>query len=378
MTEFFSARRPQIDWLMLFKSCILPAASLELVTTPQLIQPLDHTKQVWVMEKRKTSFQDDQNPQKRRCLLDEGVDAAAPTAVTYSFDSLNNDCLVNVFSYLHIDDLNSVSLCSYSWYIARNNETLDQTRTATITCSKWKRSTAASFYTALNAASRTLTANYTKLKILGLEKLPNGSSFQGEIFPLRNVFHLEVAFLPTEPIMNRIVPKESLCHLGSSLPNSTKISLEGVIFEEPEVFASLPMLVRASFTGSCFQMWCHGFRRITDLSFDDCNLILCVIGDEDYCKTRSILSIHSNDNLDFYRNDYILSCCRQLEHLSLKNVTWGASLGSEKHPLPQEMIMKMVRRLGILRWIRSNLTEENVAILQQERPDVTLVSEKNE
>ena len=37
--------------------------------------------------------------------------------------------------------------------------------------------------------------------------------------------------------------------------------------------------------------------------------------------------------------------------------------------------MKMVRLHPTLKWLRSDLTAENVAILQQERPDVTFVSE---
>jgi len=43
--------------------------------------------------------------------------------------------------------------------------------------------------------------------------------------------------------------------------------------------------------------------------------------------------------------------------------------------IPQDMLMKMVRHHPTLRWLRSDLTPENVAILQQERPDITFVSE---
>ena len=43
--------------------------------------------------------------------------------------------------------------------------------------------------------------------------------------------------------------------------------------------------------------------------------------------------------------------------------------------LPQEVIVKMVRNRPQLRWLRSDLTPENVAMLQQERPEITFVSE---
>lgn len=71
----------------------------------------------------------------------------------------------------------------------------------------------------------------------------------------------------------------------------------------------------------------------------------------------------------------MLSRCTRLERLSIKNTTWSTYLGTEQWPVPQEMIMKMVRRNRNLRWLRSHLTEENIAILQQERPDVTFVAE---
>jgi hypothetical protein len=42
--------------------------------------------------------------------------------------------------------------------------------------------------------------------------------------------------------------------------------------------------------------------------------------------------------------------------------------------LPQSAIIKFVRRAANLAWLRSDLTPENVAMLQRERPDVTFVS----
>jgi hypothetical protein len=39
------------------------------------------------------------------------------------------------------------------------------------------------------------------------------------------------------------------------------------------------------------------------------------------------------------------------------------------------MLIKMVRNNRTLQWLRSDLLAENVAMLQQERPDVTLISD---
>lgn len=47
----------------------------------------------------------------------------------------------------------------------------------------------------------------------------------------------------------------------------------------------------------------------------------------------------------------------------------------DTEPIPQGMLMKMVRNLSRLRWLRSDLSPENIAILHQERPEVTFVSD---
>jgi hypothetical protein len=45
-----------------------------------------------------------------------------------------------------------------------------------------------------------------------------------------------------------------------------------------------------------------------------------------------------------------------------------------KHTITQEMFLKMIRGLPNLRWIKSDLTQDSIAFLQQERPDITFVS----
>ena len=51
------------------------------------------------------------------------------------------------------------------------------------------------------------------------------------------------------------------------------------------------------------------------------------------------------------------------------------SWGEEGHVVSQAMLIKMVRNHPTLRWLRSDLTEENITMLQRERPDITFVSE---
>ena len=63
------------------------------------------------------------------------VDKAQEVAIAL-FDDLNSDCLVNIFSWLSNDDMNSVAICSKNCREARANDSLDQTRIGTIICTE--------------------------------------------------------------------------------------------------------------------------------------------------------------------------------------------------------------------------------------------------
>lgn len=47
-------------------------------------------------------------------------------------DCLNNECLLQILSYLPAEDLNSMAICSGRYRQARAHESLDQTRSGTI------------------------------------------------------------------------------------------------------------------------------------------------------------------------------------------------------------------------------------------------------
>jgi hypothetical protein len=55
--------------------------------------------------------------------------------------------------------------------------------------------------------------------------------------------------------------------------------------------------------------------------------------------------------------------------MSIKNYSWFIRPEEEGdgNMVSQEMLIKMVRNHPALRWLRSNLLEENIAMLQQER-----------
>lgn len=71
---------------------------------------------------------------------------------------------------------------------------------------------------------------------------------------------------------------------------------------------------------------------------------------------------------------YMWDLCRGLERLSMNNATWFCSVNHERVPVTQNMLIKMVRLHPTLRWLRSDLTKENIAMLEQERPEIAFVA----
>mmetsp|Transcript_10757 Transcript_10757/g.19491 ORF Transcript_10757/g.19491 Transcript_10757/m.19491 type:complete len:97 (+) Transcript_10757:447-737(+) len=71
---------------------------------------------------------------------------------------------------------------------------------------------------------------------------------------------------------------------------------------------------------------------------------------------------------------YLMMHCMRLKGLIVKNATLYPE-GNTIHtfPVSQEMLIKMVRNHQTLQWFRSDLSAANVAMLQQERPEITFV-----
>lgn len=84
---------------------------------------------------------------------------------------------------------------------------------------------------------------------------------------------------------------------------------------------------------------------------------------------------HANFEINIVNPEAVLFLeCKRLECLSMKG-SFYAKYHSGITPLTQDMLINMVRRHSTLRWLRSDLTAENVAMLKRERPDFTFVSD---
>lgn len=105
---------------------------------------------------------------------------------------------------------------------------------------------------------------------------------------------------------------------------------------------------------------------LTELHLDDCRF-----------RMYNAHAGHFSDMVEEEHRDwYMFFFYSRVERLSIKNATWHCMEQPTEHwPVPQEMLIKMVRRHPTLRWLRSDLTSDNIAMLKQERTEITFVSE---
>lgn len=129
-----------------------------------------------------------------------------------------------------------------------------------------------------------------------------------------------------------------------------------------DVFGNHPNLQKVAWNGSNMQMPLDGIQlrpassSLTELYLDNSRL-----------GTSKLLHVHA-----FY---YMFMHFPRLQRLSIKNCTWGIWGSDDSNVVSDEMIIKMVREHSSLRWLKSDLTEENITRMKQERPDITFVSE---
>ena len=157
-----------------------------------------------VMEKRKALESEETTEKKRRRLTSEGVPdpTSSPKSPPASFDSLNNDCLVNVLSCLSNEEMNNLAIVNKICREARSNESLDQTRTGLIVLRK-----GATHTSICNAITRggwdTFAGNRTSLTVENVENLSvSFTLFDPNLVTLDGVFSLALSgeFVNSHPI----------------------------------------------------------------------------------------------------------------------------------------------------------------------------------
>ena len=76
----------------------------------------------------------------------------------------------------------------------------------------------------------------------------------------------------------------------------------------------------------------------------------------------------------YYDNEYhratflFCHCSKALERVSIQNMK------CDDEVVPQDVLIKFVRNVPTLRWFRSDLTIENMNMLNLERPEIVLLN----
>lgn len=165
-------------------------------------------------------------------------------------------------------------------------------------------------------------------------------------------------------------------YLSSVFPNVVSVDLSGLNANDPDLVCvyfvrnHCPQISRFIWNGCndrsglpLCRMVFGNARNLTDISLDHCHFE--VFDDDDVIEFSDLTGRRSHL--------YLLWHCRRVEHLSIRNATYS-SLSHPEHddePVSQDMLIKMVRNDRTLCWLRSDLSDENVTMLRQERPHIT-------
>jgi hypothetical protein len=322
-------------------------------------------------------------PVQRPRLLEGNIQTAP-----LSLDDINDNCILEIFKCLSVENLNSIAVfISRRNRDLRNHNSLDQTRTGTIVCTE--NTTVESIRDAFVTQewNQVFRGNRTRLKIVGLERMPRIRPSRS-IFELRggqdrllltNVSSLDTSF--DSLTINQIVPGYStVLFFVSMLSNVREIDLSHMKFGTPRYKSLVESIVqrcrslqKVISNGSQRRMMMEGslsypgfMPHVTELHLDD-SLLYSMFG---AATTQRAFSDPGNPNC-------ILSRFNNIVSLSIKNLAWceWREVDAPAQPVTQEMLIKIVRRHPTLRWLRSDLTEANIAMLQQERPEITFVSD---
>ena len=296
-------------------------------------------------------------------------------------DAVNSDCLLLILSFLPIEDLNTFAFCSRHYRDARRHASLNQTRTGTVVLSE--ETSLGSFFNNIQQKewNRAFSGDRTRLTLEGEWK--RKPDLQRE-YPAAEMEQLRACLnhvqLTGVTSLALSYDKKSLLRvehfklswnivwaLSNILPNLREVDLSGVAIS-PRVMSlfltNCPILSQMTYCSSVDGLLLDG-RDLKDAA----NLSDLTLDGSRFCRV-SAASFMS----DSASNNYLLMHCPRLERLSIKNAnTWQ----NADHPnvcLEQDMLMKLVRLHPALGCIRCDLTEENVAILKRERPEVTIVT----
>ena len=186
--------------------------------------------------------------------------------------------------------------------------------------------------------------------------------------------------------LNRVLPRCLPWALASILPGLIELDLsnlqggpmkEGDYISELSLFnaSNTPNVRKITWNnrvGGCYFLRGKDMRSLENLQELHFDNILC---DWRFDKLFATLMNQFFDETSIIQRFFFFACNNSLERVSLKGGRYVAMANAaERLDFPQWALMRFVRRTPTLKWFRSDLTQENIELLQYERPEIEFSS----
>jgi hypothetical protein len=305
------------------------------------------------------------------------------------FTNIPVECCVRILQFLEVEDLANVAQVSRRFNEDIMHSSLPQNRTATLTCVRridgstgvYSASFVSLFQTLMEKGVSDKSWRFNKVKIKGHNLLedvwiPGIRNMLQNMLPgattLQHVTVLDLSFPSNALKKGTEIPAGILNILGRMMPFLREINLSN-----------------ASVSDSSFLYFVDECRTLENITWNNNHESTWILGNV-FMRCNNLKELYMDDSIFFsatvveaaLEDEGNRVCCilyrcnTKLERVSLKNlkISDGHRFNTTPHPLrnvSQAALVKFVRLTPSLRWFRSDLIPENVAVLQAERPEVT-------
>jgi hypothetical protein len=290
----------------------------------------------------------------------------------------DHDCLLYILEFLPWQDLNKFSPVSRECRKVRRHPSLDQTRSGTISLGKG----AANAIELIDVVReqqwpKAFSKNRTHLRLSGLMHLSsyiepiNDNFIREKVAPLQHVTSLDCSSPETGRRRPWLSPYGDYIDKGFAhglaisllVPNLKQIDMSYL----PLTLLGIDWLLQNNQNLETIR-WNRSV--IWPINGDACDHIKsCANIKEIYLEEARIL--FCDDDWD---QEELWTClaenCQDLKKVSVRGAKYHYK-ATGTAPIPQESLIRLVRCSPSLRWFCSDLSEDNIAILQKERPTVT-------
>lgn len=291
-----------------------------------------------------------------------------------SLSSLHDhDCLLEILQFLSWRDLNSFSLASKECCKIRRHSSLDQTRSGTISLGTGISNATELMETVRERKwSEAFSGHRTHLRLSGLTHLRSkidSFDFINSASALKEVTSLDCSIkgkCKERPWLSRFEDyvDDGLAHgftLSLLVPNLQQLNMSQL----PLTLIGVAWILENNPRLEVLR-WNHAV--VWPINIDTFEYLkTCLNLKEVYLDGARLLFCD-----DAIQDDYLWNTFNQysanLEKISLRGTR--QCYKGKLSVISQEILMKIVHNTSSLRWFRSDLSPENTAILQKQRPDV--------